>query len=364
MLQSFGDYGRYFGVKRTNHKFHINDIPDNVTVDTYILQNTDLVDQIEKFDIDTSSILEYDVELDIPKLKEAVQNAYDVHGWYGFLISGYIDDESIVHREQRSDRYGGLSITYNPYYKQKINVNCQTLGNVRYNLPFDMWAGPLGGQIFERVNIAGHEIRAEFYDRVSKEGPGSAWRYLKTQKIITEDEFNSKRDGFDNAGYNDKALNQVGKNTYSDCLGFNKLTPSCSEGYLGYVMKSTDRTMVRGRVVTMKHGNLHWHRDEPYYVNFRLNLPLYDDPSTRLKTEKHTSVLKAGKIYHWDTGEPHCIERTDEQINKRVNVVFGVSPWFDFDPHNEMWYANEFYGEMHPWDMLKNGYIVDFVNER
>lgn len=344
----------------SKYKFYKQDIPDNETIDSYLIRNTDIEDQCSRFRRDTSGIIELQHNLNVDLLREAVQEAYDLYGWHGFLISGYIDDENVVGREKRSDRYGGLSITYNPDYKQNIDENCQTLGNVRYNLPYDMWAGPLGGQIFERVNIAGHDIRAEFYNKVSSRGPGAAWRYLFAEKIITEDEFNSKRDEFDNLPYNDKAVNQVGKNTYSDAMSFNKLSPACNQGYLGEIFNSIPRTLVRGRIVTMKHGNLHWHRDEHIYINFRINIPLYLDTSTIIKTKTSRMVMHPGYMYSWDTGEPHCVERVREDVQKRVNIVFGISPWFDWNEEDQSWESNQYYGEVHPIDMLHEGFLVDF----
>ena len=343
------------------YKFYKKDILDNETIDSYLTRHTDIVDQIKRFEKDTSGIVELRHTLDVPKLREAVQDAYIKYGWHGFLISGYVDHNTI-NKTKRSPRYGGLSITYNPEYKQEIDPNCQTLGNVRYNLPPDMWAGPLGGQIFERVNIAGHNVRAEFYKKISANGPGAAWRYLFSEKIITEAEYDSKRDEYDSFEYNPKAVNQVGKNTYSDAMSFNKLSPACNQGYLGEVFNRIPRTLIRGRIVSMKHGSLHWHRDEHIHINFRINIPLYHDTSTIIKTESSRKVMHPDYMYSWDTGEPHCVERVHDKVMKRENIVFGISPWFDWNDEDHSWESNEYYGEIHPMDMLHQGLLVDFIN--
>jgi hypothetical protein len=41
--------------------------------------------------------------------------------------------------------------------------------------------------------------------------------------------------------------------------------------------------------------------------------------------------------------------------------VLGTIPWFDYDEDSRTYYANEFYGEMHPYDMLANGHVVEGI---
>ena len=54
------------------------------------------------------------------------------------------------------------------------------------------------------------------------------------------------------------------------------------------------------------------------------------------------------------------VERVREDVQKRVNIVFGISPWFDWNEEDQSWESNQYYGEVHPIDMLHEGFLVDF----
>ena len=43
--------------------------------------------------------------------------------------------------------------------------------------------------------------------------------------------------------------------------------------------------------------------------------------------------------------------------NTRITVIYGTSPWFDYDEQNRCWTSNEFYGKLHPFEMLKEHYF-------
>jgi len=339
------------------HKIYVKDIPEAMTVDSYLREKTDIARVIKSMNFKYPDMLEVPHTLDMNKLRQSVDDAYNKHGWWGFLIHNF--GEGYGDKDKRSERLGGLSITYNPYYWQDLPIQCQTLGNRKFNLPPNMYAGPFGNSIFERVNI--HNVRGEFFLRVNNQGAGVAWKYLYDSKIITPEEYFKYKTDFEKCEYDPRAKNQTGKHTYSDALSFNKLTPACTEGYLGEVFSQVKRTICRGRIIEMKWGDIHWHRDEDYYTNFRINFPLYFDPSTKISTEKTQKHMKPGYMYHLDTGNPHAVVRVSDDKYRRVNIILGVSPWFDYDEQEDCWISNQFYGEMHPVDMFLNGHIVDFI---
>jgi hypothetical protein len=41
--------------------------------------------------------------------------------------------------------------------------------------------------------------------------------------------------------------------------------------------------------------------------------------------------------------------------------VLGFCPWFDYNAEEDSWTSNEFYGEMHPIDMLVGGHIHEKI---
>jgi hypothetical protein len=44
-----------------------------------------------------------------------------------------------------------------------------------------------------------------------------------------------------------------------------------------------------------------------------------------------------------------------------VHLVLGISPWFDYIEEEDCWISNEFYGEMHPHDMLTAGHVHEKI---
>ncbi len=46
--------------------------------------------------------------------------------------------------------------------------------------------------------------------------------------------------------------------------------------------------------------------------------------------------------------------RTDKV---RMHLVLGFSPWLDYLPEERAWVLNEYYGRLHPFDMLDEGLI-------
>jgi len=342
-------------------KFYKKDIPDCDTVDSFIRRETDIEERVNNVTRAWAwphKIYRLECKLPVSNLQTAVEAAFSMYGWHGFLIANF--GEGYGSSDLRSQRLGGLSITYNPDFRQSdININCQTLGNRKFNLPPEMYAGKRGNEIFEQVNIK--DLRVEFFDKVNNHGAGHAWDFLRSKDIITHDVWSKERSYYHQWEYNPAAKNQTGKNTYSDALGFNRLTPACESGYLGEVFSQIPRTIVRGRIVEMKSGDLHWHRDESFYMNFRINIPLYLDQTAYIATEDEQMLMHPGYMYHFDTGQPHAVIRKKGEISKRTNIILGVSPWFDYNEEDESWTQNEFYGKMHPVEMFHEGLLVDFA---
>ena len=41
----------------------------------------------------------------------------------------------------------------------------------------------------------------------------------------------------------------------------------------------------------------------------------------------------------------------------RIHLVLGFAPWFDYIAAEEAWIANEFFGRLHPFDMVAEGLL-------
>jgi hypothetical protein len=232
---------------------------------------------------------------------EAVRR-YGVHGWLS------------AEGRKEDDAYLSLSLTYNPDLKDPgiTDVHQSTLGT--------------------SVNPA-----AEFYY-------GSVRRFRKL------------------------------KNTYFDTYGFRLPTPAAQIGVLGEFLSRCGLSLVRSRLSVLRGeaGGGHafafgWHRDEPVYENLRINIPLRSDRSYRLQLESRldeprpdsrglsTHYLAPGKAYTFDTHRPHRVYARAPSSLERVHLVLGFSPWFRYDRRDDAWAPNEFYGRVHPFDIVRSG---------
>jgi len=167
------------------------------------------------------------------------------------------------------------------------------------------------------------------------------------------------------------------KNTYFDTYGFRKLTPAARIGALGRFIADSHLSLVRSRLSVL-YGDeagpanptpfeAGWHRDEPVFENLRINIPLVthrnyrlqiehvlDEPNERsgTMTEHH---LSTGYAYTLDTNRPHRVYPSASCRTMRVHLVLGFSPWFRYDARKDLWAPNEFFGRLHPFDIVREG---------
>lgn len=150
------------------------------------------------------------------------------------------------------------------------------------------------------------------------------------------------------------------KNTYYDSYGF-RSTPSIITQELHYLFNKFTCSLVRSRVAFL---NLHkcpindtgWHVDEPPYHLFRVNIPLQtseeyileikgsDEFGNRLDLSKHLTV---GNAYIWNTRIPHrvCINKPCLNLDDRIHMVLGFSPWFDYVGAEDAFVKSKLHGQ-------------------
>lgn len=170
------------------------------------------------------------------------------------------------------------------------------------------------------------------------------------------------------------------KNSYFDSYAFTQRTPAANNGYLGDILNTCKRTIIRSRMMIIDgthyddqlissfqnakvgDSNFGWHRDEPIYANLRINIPIDGGDEFVFEMENESPyVLLPGFAYSWNTNIPHrvyCRKKTDK---KRYGLVIGVSPWFDYRKEDDTWIPNKFCGKKNPLDMLRDGDIFDWL---
>jgi hypothetical protein len=162
------------------------------------------------------------------------------------------------------------------------------------------------------------------------------------------------------------------KNTHYDTYGMCYRTPASRSGALGTFLDSFKRTMVRsavrviyadqiGQVGDEQLAGVRWHRDEPFFENLRVNIPLLTSPLFVLEQEGQEPVnLEAGYAYTWDTNTLHRAYATarPQVPQQRIHLMLGFSCWWDFDEESSTWSQNEFFNKKHPLDMLVDGDVI------
>ncbi len=282
----------------------INNIPSNTTTEKFIFNSTDIQNQINKFEKNFPlDSIEAKLNFDIAQLNRELPPAIEKFGAFNFQYQN---------RLSKCKSYQSTSLTWN--------------SNAIDSLSNNPHQGAIGSSKYNEGNSA-------FYEAIETE-----------------------------------------KNTYGDTYSFKERTPISKTGSLKILLDSFQRTLVRSRISTIKANDKEslglqylWHQDESIFINLRVNIPissnenyviqLLDYKTAESEAEIKEFELVPGKAYIYNTKKyhrPFC-----KKLNSldRINIICGVSPWFDFHPESNTWQSNEFYGELHPFEMFQQGHI-------
>jgi len=281
------------------------DIPDNLTLQSYLIRKTHFKTTYEDFEKKFNHPLTDEIPLDdqiFMNLQTATLESGEKFGWHAFYLAG----------KAVEPEYLSFSLTYNPRQIDQINEdpNRATLGSK-----------------FLHSGVQRHY---------------------------------HKRDG-------------LFKNTYNDSFSFRHLTPAAKNGFLFDFFKTFKRTLIRSRVSKLnaeseriQQLDFAWHNDEPIYFNLRVNIPILSSENFVIQLQKSKDLenfeifelpLLERKIYCYDTHKfhrPTCKKLTGEN---RVNMIIGISPWIDYYENENCWKTNDYFGELHPFEIVKQGYV-------
>lgn len=286
----------------------LQDVPADTTIEKFLISNTDLNEQIKKFSGYETRHLKVPLLFDIDKLSTDTLTALAQIRMYPFQ---YKDVEKIF------NSYLSASLTYNPDSVDKLSEDPHqnTLGSTRYS-----------------------QGNADFY---------------KTHSSI--------------------------RNSYADTFAFSQRTPLSQYKFLGKFIDSFRSTVIRSRVSKIVGSDPEstqqsylWHKDESIFLNLRVNIPVQssldyviqimaEDPKDPYIVKTEEFALLPGHAYAYNTQLPHRPFCKKLNNLERINIICGVSPWFDFDHAEQVWRSNDFYGKVHPFDMLKNGFVSDMI---
>jgi hypothetical protein len=292
--------------------------------------------------------------LDPTKVLKSVNESMDIYGYHGFLPH-HTNSKGIA--TDRSSYYGGFSISYNPTIAYPVPEHASAMGEPKVNLN-NFFKSDAGRQVW--LDLETKKLTPRFYEICFEEGLDSVKKFLLKENIISDPNLYNWDGDFE-------STKRIQKNGYFDTYGFRKLTQGANHGALGELLRTKfSRSIVRSRVAIIdarnwfpKMKDYMWHYDEPLYLNLRINIPLVTTPNYVCEVkDQGTYPLEPGYGYSWDTTIVHRVYAKSPENSVRTNLVIGSSPWFDYDEEQDAYVSNEFYGEMHPFDMLVNGHII------
>lgn len=336
----------------------IADVPDTMAIHGY-LQGLipDSIRKMKPINI-PRPFFKFKIDgVDHLQVLEAAKDSVSKYGFHGFLPH-HINTKGLD--SERSSYYGGFSISHNPTIAYPVPPHASAMGEPKVNLN-DFFRTDEGRKVW--LALEERKLTPTFYVICFEQGLDAVKNFLLEEKIITDPSLHNWEGEFE-------PTKRINKNGYFDTYGFRNLTEGAKNGALGdLLMNKFKRSFVRSRVAvingknwTPKMQDFMWHYDEPLHLNLRINIPLQT-------TKNYVCEVKDQGVYHLDPGYAYCWNTTvvhrvyarGPENSERWNLVIGSSPWFDYDPEEDAYVSNEFYGEMHPFDMLVNGHIITGV---
>lgn len=162
-------------------------------------------------------------------------------------------------------------------------------------------------------------------------------------------------------------INRV-KGDYLDSLGFRANLPEISSKrhlnelfgrFKVPVIRSTARTLNGSLCFKTIPGDGGLHVDDSPFEVLRLNICLSNNGFFGLQYMDHQPIFtEPGGNLVINTDIPHRAYIKDSCNFLRTNLIIGVTPWLNYDKQMDAWSLNEYFGKIHPYDMLKQGLII------
>ena len=155
---------------------------------------------------------------------------------------------------------------------------------------------------------------------------------------------------------------------YNDQFSYRDMNKSWEGTEIEKIVKQFKRSLVRSFVSKIYADKmLPWyktsiHSDRILTCETRVLINLNTNPEFEMQFLKHGFIPDGfkldqfGKAYIFDSSKLHRAYFTKATNNVRTCVILGFSPWLDFNEEGQYWEENEFYGELHPFDIISEGY--------
>ena len=157
------------------------------------------------------------------------------------------------------------------------------------------------------------------------------------------------------------------KNDYLDSYGFRKILPDIDQSSELYkllnsfslpVIRVTARTIDGGYCYPTGNNDGGMHRDDPMCEMIRINVCLSNNGNFGLQYRGEKPIFaNPGDVYAINSDAEHRVYVNNINYFKRTHLVIGLSPWLNYDPENDSWMLNEYFGKLHPLEMIKEKLI-------
>lgn len=369
----------------TEIKIYKDEVPINRPCHVWIENKLNLIEKMNRLTPKHSGkdLIRLNLDVDVNEVLKGVEAATDKYKWWGWINKNEFSrksEETKVRREnegadflKRGSYYGGWSIKYNPKY-------CEELGLLPENSGLGELPSPLSWFIFSNLGGKVYQLLEESQQILPltrlavEQGYRAVLDHLIKFNIISIEEANLVKVPVEEklSPYHKE------KDGYFDTWSFTDWTPAAMQSGIKDLTNSANCQVLRSRVAWQRgefrdyrmHGDYEnsndkwtWHCDEPVVHNLRVVIPIQTSDAYAMEIKPHRPrVLETGYAYTWDTNIVHRQLQIDNSSKlDRIFVILGFNPWFNWIPDEQAWVTNEFYGKVHPMDMMAEGHVLPHV---
>ena len=369
-------------------KIYKDDIPLNRPCHVWIERNFNLLDKMKTLTpkYDGKKITRLSINFDTDKLLEGINAATEKYKWWGWINKNQNTKRFEIFKLRRShdgvdylnrgSYYGGWSIKSNPVYTQSQGLEPENAGMGELPSPVSWFLfTSVGSDVYKKLETSQQMLAIT---RIAVEyGYKAVIDFLISKNIITHEQSLSIK-----LPKEEKLLSlHKEKDSYFDTWSFTEWSNAAIESGIKDLTDSSNCQLLRSRVAWQRgafrnfrgiiketnHEDANdrwtWHSDEPVVHNTRLVIPVQTSKAYAIEiVENGPRIPEKGYAYTWDTNIVHRqIQIDNSDKTDRIFIVLGFNPWFNWLPNERAWESNDFYGKVHPLDMLYDGLILPGV---
>lgn len=125
------------------------------------------------------------------------------------------------------------------------------------------------------------------------------------------------------------------------------------------VVRCTVRVLDGTKVLPTGSNSGGMHQDDSPFEVMRLNLCITGSADFGLQYAGYAPIsLRPGEHCVVNTDVDHRVWVGQRSNVQRIHLVIGLAPWLDYDPQEGVWTPNAHFGNIHPYDLVRQGKIM------